>query len=173
MWYYLWVNDSTGTRIQKWYTASEAGCASGTGTCSVSPTTTLAPGAAQWWIQATNGTVYGPWSATMDFSVPVPNAPGAATLISPTGTITTTTPTYTWNAIPEAMWYYLWVNDSTGNRIQKWYTASEAGCASGTGTCSVSPTTTLASGAAQWWIQATNGTVYGPWSATMNFTVSP
>ncbi|KAG1654034.1 1,6-anhydro-N-acetylmuramyl-L-alanine amidase AmpD [Nymphon striatum] len=60
--------------------------------------------------------------------------PGAATLVSPSGTITDSTPTYTWNAVSGATYYYLYVNDSTGNVIETWYTAAAAGCSSGTGT---------------------------------------
>lgn len=99
--------------------------------------------------------------------------PPSATLISPNGTITDTTPTYTWNAVANSTWYYLWVNDSTGNVIRKWYTADQAGCASGTGTCSVTPATTLASGNGTWWIQTWNSAGYGPWSAGMNFNIAP
>ena len=51
----------------------------------------------------------------MKFNV---SPPGAATLISPSGTITTIVPTYTWNAVSDATWYQLYVNDSTGNKIQ-------------------------------------------------------
>ena len=51
--------------------------------------------------------------------------PGKVTLISPSGQIGATTPTYSWNADPSAIWYYLWVNDSTGNRITQWYTAAQ------------------------------------------------
>ena len=50
--------------------------------------------------------------------------PGSATLISPAGSIATHTPTSQWNAVPSSTWYYLWVDDSTGNRIQQWYTAA-------------------------------------------------
>ena len=98
--------------------------------------------------------------------------PPAATLTAPTGTIYDTTPTYTWNRVPTSTWYYLWVDDSTGNKIQTWYTASQAGCAGGTGTCSVTPGTVLAKGAGTWWIQTWNDLGYGPWSAGMAFTVS-
>ena len=100
-----------------------------------------------------------------------PTAPGAATLKSPSGTITTSTPTYTWNAVSGSTWYYLWVNDPTGVRIQKWYTAAAVGCAAGTGTCSVAPTTALTSGAGKWWIQTWNSAGMGPWSTAMSFTV--
>ena len=95
--------------------------------------------------------------------------PSAATLVSPSGAITDTTPTYTWNAVSDATWYQLYVNDSTGNRIQKWYSADACGCASGTGTCTVTPTTFLI-GAGQWWIRAYNSAGYGPWSSSLSFS---
>ncbi len=101
----------------------------------------------------------------------VTEPPVAATLISPSGTVTTRTPTYTWNAVATAAEYDLRVNDSTGNRILKWYSSSEANCASGTGTCSVTPTTALAAGPGKWWIQTRNSEGTGPLSSPMSFTV--
>jgi hypothetical protein len=103
---------------------------------------------------------------------PVAVPPGAATLVAPSGTISTTTPTYTWNAVSTSTWYYLWVNGPSGNVIKQWYTAAQAGCASGTGTCSVMPSTTLANGSHTWWIQTWNSAGDGPWSAGMSFTVN-
>jgi hypothetical protein len=169
-WYYLWVNDSTGNPIQQWYTASAAGCGSGTGICSVTPATALALGSASWWIQTRNGAGTGPWSSALSFTVSLPPPP-AATLVSPSGTITTATPTYIWNAVPGSTYYYLSVNDSTGSRILQWYTASQAGCGSGTGTCSVAPSTVLAAGAGQWKVQTYNTSGLGPWSVPMSFMV--
>ena len=174
-WYYLWVNDSSTNsgKIKTWYTSADAGCGSGTGTCSVAPSTGLAAGAGQWWIQTWNDAGYGPWSDAMSFTVSFSGPPGKATLVSPSGNISTATPTYTWNAVPSATWYYLWVNDSsTSPKILQWYTAAQAGCSSGTGTCSVSPSTALAPGAGQWWVQTWNNAGYGPWSDAMSFTVS-
>ena len=98
--------------------------------------------------------------------------PSAATLIAPNGIIADNTPTYTWNAVAASTWYYLWVDDSTGNKIKTWYSASQAGCASGIGTCSVTPVTVLANGAGKWWIQTWNASGSGPWSNVMAFTVS-
>jgi glucose/arabinose dehydrogenase len=169
-WYYLWVNDSGGTRIQQWYTAASTSCAAGTGTCTVRPNVALRPGAARWWIQGWNAAGYGPWSAARLFTV---TAPGAATLVSPTGTISDTTPMYRWNAVPTASYYYLWVtNGTTGmTPILIWYTATQAGCASGTGVCAVTPTTSLTSGPWVWWIQTWNEVAYGPWSARGSFSV--
>jgi hypothetical protein len=168
-WYCLYVNDSKGNKIQQWYTAAAVGCASGTGNCSVTPTTEVI-GSCQWYIRTYNATGFGPWSAPLSFSTPT-SPPAAATLVSPSGTFTTTTPTYMWNAVSNSTWYCLWVNDSTANKIQKWYTASAVGCASGTGTCSVTPTTVLATGGGQWWIQTYNSVGYGPWSSPLSFTV--
>jgi large repetitive protein len=169
--YYLWVNNAAGAPVlRQWYTAAAAGCPAGTGTCTIAQPVTLGPGRAVWWIQTWNDVGYGPWSAARPFTI----TPAAATLVSPTGTIGTATPTYTWNAVPTTAEYNLWVNDASGTvRIRAWYTAAAAGCAAGTGTCSVTPGTPLATGAATWWIQTWNPSAYGPWSAAMPFTVSP
>ena len=154
--YYLYVSDSSSAGvISQSYTATAAGCSSGTGTCSITPSTVLATGGATWWVKGNNSQYgSGPWSSARGFTVQ--GLPPAATLISPTGAITDNTPTYTWNAVAGSTWYYLWVNDSTGNKIQHWYTASAVGCSSGTGTCSVTPSTVLSPGSGTWWIQTYN-----------------
>ena len=98
-------------------------------------------------------------------------APGEATLLSTSGSINDTTPTYIWYAVSGATWYFLWVDDSAGNRIKTWYTAAQAGCASGTGVCSVTPSTELTEGSCKWWIQTWNADGVGPWSSSLSFTV--
>jgi photosystem II stability/assembly factor-like uncharacterized protein len=103
---------------------------------------------------------------------PEPPAP-TATLVSPKNTVIDTTPTYTWNALPGVTHYYLWVDDSgTQGKVKALYTAAQAGCAAGTGTCSVTPTTALAIGPGQWWIRAWGAAGYGPWSASLSFQVN-
>jgi len=151
--YHAKVNDSDGTKIQQWVTASEAGCSNGTGTCSVTPTAELEAGAGTWWIQTRNSFGDGPLSQGLAFTV---SKPEAATLVSPTGKIKDPTPTYTWNAVDGSTKYYLAVNDATGAKIKEWYTAAEAGCPSGTGTYSVTPDTELAIGTERWWIQTSS-----------------
>lgn len=169
-WYYLWVNDSSGNKIKQWYTATQANCATGTGICSATPTTELVQGLGEWWVQTWNDIGYGPWSSAMSFNLSnSPPPPVATTLISPNGTITDSTPTYTWNAVANSSWYYLWVDDSSGNKIKQWYTAAQASCSSGTGTCSITPTTALVQGAGKWWIKTWNNTAHGPWTSAMNF----
>jgi hypothetical protein len=171
-WYYLWVNDSTGNKIQKWYTAEQAGCANGLDTCSVTSTTILKKGAAKWWVRTWNSTGYGKWSSALAFNTASEHPPVAAPLVSPNGSITKTTPTYQWNAVINATWYYLWVNDSTGNKIKKWYTAEQAGCSNGAEVCSITSTTPLKEGSAKWWIQTWNSIGYGAWSSPLTFTLT-
>jgi hypothetical protein len=90
--------------------------------------------------------------------------------MSPSGTITDTTPTYTWNAVSEATWYRLYVRKGTsGNVHDQWYEASSI--TSGA-ICSVTPGTMLGSGDHTWWVQTWNQYGYGPWSSGMNFLVS-
>jgi RHS repeat-associated protein len=85
--------------------------------------------------------------------------------------ITENIPSYSWNAVSNSSWYYLWVNDSTGNVIKQWYTAQQAGCEGGTGLCTVTHTTALAEGSGQWWIQTWNNTKTGPWSTRKRFEI--
>jgi hypothetical protein len=93
--------------------------------------------------------------------------PVATTLISPSGTITTTTPTYTWNAVSNASYYLFWINGS-----ETWYTASSAGCGSGTGTCSVTGSALAAGSYNTWYVRTWNSAGYGPWSSGMGFTIA-
>jgi hypothetical protein len=168
-WYYLWINGSSGNLFKQWYESS-AIC-SGT-TCSVTPVgLTLGNGNYTWWVQTWNEGGYGPWSSGMDFNIPVPALPGKATLVSPTNNIGTNKPTYTWNAVAGATWYYLWVDGPSGNVIKQWYTSAQANCNGNT--CSVTPNRNLSAGAHKWWIQTWNEGGYGPWSNAMTFTPSP
>jgi hypothetical protein len=97
----------------------------------------------------------------------------STTTISPTGTVYTSTPAYKWNAVCGAKSYWLQVDDSTGRlKIYKGYSASEVGCALGTGTCSLTSAISLADGNATWWIAACHLTACGPWSNARGFVVS-
>ena len=110
----------------------------------------------------------------MNFSLPIVTPPGVATLVSPNGGITDTTPTYTWNTVNAASWYYLWVsrvnNDGSFTTVHsKWYESSAA-CSGAT--CSITPAgVTLTSGNYRWWIQTWNDGGYGPWSTKMDFSL--
>jgi glucose/arabinose dehydrogenase len=100
--------------------------------------------------------------------------PAKATLVSPSGAITNTQPTFSWNEVRSnsqndaATWYYLWINGPSGNVFKTWYQASSV-CSGGI--CSITPNLTLAGGAHTWWIQTWNDGGYGPWSDGMAFSL--
>jgi glycoside hydrolase-like protein len=174
-WYYLWVSRVNGdgsltTVHTKWY---DSPVVCGPSSCSIAPAgVTLSSGNYRWWIQTWNDGGYGPWTSAMNFSL---EAPGAATLVSPNGSIAATTPDYTWNKVNDSTWYYLWVSRVNGDGslttvYAKWYTSAEA-CSAGI--CSITPDVALSAGDYRWWIQTWNEAGYGPWSSFKNFTLSP
>jgi endonuclease/exonuclease/phosphatase family metal-dependent hydrolase len=168
-WYYLWINDARGIVLQRWFEAGAAGCAAGTGTCTANPGITLV-GAGTWWVQTWNATGYGPWSTGLTFSGAVP--PAASLPQNPSGTIADAAPAFSWSAVADSTYYYLWVNDSRGNVLRRWFDAASAGCAAGSGTCTVNPGLVL-SGSGTWWVQTWNPAGEGPWSAGRTFSVQP
>jgi hypothetical protein len=79
---------------------------------------------------------------------------------------------YIWHAVPGSAWYYLRVlNQSSGNKVGLWYSAADAGCPSGAGTCSATPSAGFDPGANQWLIQPYDDNGIGPLSAAMDFTI--
>src|SRR2546425_3135129 len=168
--YLLWVDDSSGGRLRTTYTAAQTGCLSGIGTCSIAPGAVLNPGAGEWWIVTSNAAGSGPWSSVMTFTVAGTPPPPAATLVAPSGSLATATPTFTWNAVASATQYMLWVDDSSGGRSRATYTAAQAGCASGIGMCSLAPGLVLNPGAGQWWVVTSNASGNGPWSSGVTVT---
>jgi hypothetical protein len=168
-WYFLWVNNPSGTAvIKQWFSASTA-CSGGT--CSATPAKVLGNGTHRWFVQTWNSAGYGPWSSGLNFTVSPPPKPGATTLIAPNSSTTDTTPTYSWNAVSGADWYFLWVNNPSGTTvIKQWFQASTA-CSGGT--CSATPATGLGLGTHRWWVQTYNTAGYGPWSSGLNFTTTP
>jgi hypothetical protein len=174
--YLLWVNDALGVRVKQTYSASDAGCVSG-GTCRVNPVIsspspfTLNAGIGRFWVQAINALGTSDWGPGKSFSVVLPTGapPATPTLIAPLD-VSTQQPEYRWNASPGATLYHLWVTDSTGVRIQSQLQAGEVGCAT-TAYCSLTPAVALASGAAKFWVRASNAFGASPWSAARSFLV--
>jgi hypothetical protein len=98
--------------------------------------------------------------------------PGVATPISPSGLIATSTPAFTWAAVPNVGYYLLSISDAgPPSPMNVWYTPAQAGCASGTGTCTVAAPRALARGRVRWKVLTWNTYGYGPSSATMNAVV--
>jgi hypothetical protein len=97
--------------------------------------------------------------------------PTIATPVSPSGSISTTTPAFSWTADGSAAYYALSVSDvSAGSPAITWYTPSGAGCPLG-GTCTVAAPKSLTAGLVRWMVLTWNPIGYGPWSPTMNTVV--
>ena len=93
-----------------------------------------------------------------------------ATLRTPTGTVSTPSPIFTWNASPVVTSYLVRVNDATqAGKISMTLTPAAAGCGAG-GICTAVPGVALASGAATWSVETIVGTG-GVTSAPVAFTV--
>jgi hypothetical protein len=168
IWYYLWINGPTGNVFKQWYDAT-AICSGGS--CAVTPPITLSAGNFMWWVQTWSSTGYGPWSAGMSFNT---TGPGAATLVSPSGGISNTTPTYTWNKVIESTNYVFWLGrvNSDNSLTPILEQAFESSVVCGSTTCSITPGVMLSAGNYRWWIRTSNAYGYGLWSSPLNFSLS-
>ena len=165
-WYQFWLNGPSGTVHVKWYRSEEVNAGS---TCSLSVTGSLQGGSYSWWVRAWNSVGYGPWSSRMDFTVSSStSAPSAASLISPSGSISQQRPTFVWEKVESSTWYMLWVNGPSGSIIKQWYTADTVVQGAN---CEILSPLSLASGNYKWWIRTWNPNGYGPWSSGMTFSV--
>jgi hypothetical protein len=131
----------------------------------VTPSTALTPGTSYtWWVQTWSSRGTGPWNSVAGTTFTVAaTAPAGATQVAPTGAAASATPTYTWNRVAGASWYYLWVNAVGQEPLVKiWYRAEDV-C--GTTTCTAAPAVNLAAGPTyEYWLQTFNDAAYGPWT---------
>jgi hypothetical protein len=173
--YELYIETSAGVKKHDvWYTAAQADCPVGgvDASCSIMPTAdpALSNGSYKWYVRAFNGAGTSAWSAATAFTVAA-TLPGGATLTTPSGTITNSSPTYSWNAVSGATFYELYIETSAGvKKHDKWYSAVQAGCSSG-GTCSIdaNPDPALTPGVYRWYIRTYNGAGNGAWSSATTF----
>jgi len=131
----------------------------------------LANGASVYWVvRATNSSGTSAWSTNQRFTITLPvTPPNAPTLVSPSLTSATNTPTYTWNAVANATSYTHYTNIAGVETFTN-VTAAAAGCAAGTGTCSTTSATPLASGSNVYWVvNAKNSGGTSPWSTSLRF----
>ena len=164
--YYLLAQNTAGVAVGELHTAAELNCGigMGLGTCTWTPASTLTNGSSyNWFVYAGNGEGAGQWSMPTAISISVA-APTVPVLITPSGTITTTSPQYQWNAFPGATAYYLLVQNTAGVAVSESHTAAEVGCASG-GICSWISTSPLTNGTAYaWFVNATTPSGTTAWS---------
>jgi hypothetical protein len=167
-WYLLWVVPATGGDpiVTSWFFGADA-CSGAS--CSVTPNVILTSGASYyWWVQTWSSRGTGPWSGGTLFTLPVVT-PDAPTLIGPTGSGLPSRPTYSWNRVNAASWYYLWVQPVGGSPVfQQWFQAHDVCSAT---ICTVTPAVGLPGGQSyQFLVQTWNDLGYGPFSAGMTFS---
>ena len=92
------------------------------------------------------------------------------TLISPNGTISDSTPTYMWNtaSVSGLNRYQVQVSTSGGSTVYD--DGYDPNACSG-GTCSLTPSNSLADGDYTWHVRARGDSGWGAWSSDMSFTV--
>jgi FtsP/CotA-like multicopper oxidase with cupredoxin domain len=151
-------------------TPAQAGCASGTGACSFAPATPFTAATTYGWlVSAQSAAGQGPWSATLSF-VTAPATPAAPTAIGPTGPGIATNAPFTFSAVAGATGYTIYFENLSGVGSFINVTPAQAGCASGTGTCSFTLATPFTAATTYGWlVSAQDAAVTGPWSATLNF----
>ncbi|MBK5275232.1 MAG: cadherin-like domain-containing protein [Desulfuromonadales bacterium] len=160
------------------FTPVQAGCASGTGLCSITlPSPLLNNNAYSWQASALNTAGQGPWSNDLNFFVGA-LVPPAPTIISPTGTVITTTPPFTFNAVPGATGYQLFLQNNTTvtGHTSIVFTPEQAGCPlnGANGICSLNinfATPLVSTNSYSWNLSVVNAAGQGPFSAGLNFIV--
>ena len=96
------------------------------------------------------------------------HAQGISEPISPSGTITTTTPTYTWAQVDGATQYELQLNQDATII----YTGTiAAGACLATQNCVITPLTALAAGSYTWQVRAQVADAWTDYSAAVDFTI--
>jgi hypothetical protein len=153
-WYHLQIsNSSSGQNVfDQWMQ----------NTTSYTVTNSLASGSYSFMVQTYGNGQYGGWSTGMSFVVQ-DSAPATATLIGPSGTISSHTPTFSWNAAANASWYHLQISNSSSGQIvfDQWMA----------NTTSYTVTNSLASGSYSFKVQTYGNGQYGGWSTGMSFVI--
>jgi uncharacterized repeat protein (TIGR02543 family) len=119
----------------------------------------------------TSGTV----SVTMNGNKSVTANLRGNTLIAPSGTLGGWSNVFSWTGHAAATHYLLEVRKADDTLVLwKWYTASQAGCAGGSG-CSLSPAELagLANGTYKWRVRDYGAYGYGPFTPFMTFLLNP
>ncbi|GAB4458698.1 MAG: hypothetical protein Kow0070_12700 [Anaerolineales bacterium] len=115
-----------------------------------------------------------PLSLAMDGNKTVTANMRGNTPLTPSGTLTTWTNTFTWTGLSDASWYLIEVQTAGGVQVhRKWYTSEQANCSGGTA-CSVTPgeTAYLPNGDYKWRVLDYGAYGYGVNSAFKNFTLN-
>lgn len=174
-WYQLWV----GTFVDleqyylDWHDAALIACA--TGVCSLKPDILLPNGDYVWYAQAWGPGGLGEWAEGGAFAVSA-GLPPRPSPLTPTGVVNDSHPTFTWQHIPDVLWYEIEVGtsfDQTNDAHYGWYHADTLLC-SMDGVCRLTiPDLDFPNGSYVWRVRAYTPAGLGEWSIRQGFTVSP
>lgn len=153
--YQIWIQTSSGRIIESDIVGT-----------SWTPSQDLATGNIRWWVRDMASTSGG-WSDVGNASIGAGSVSSPTQVLSPTGSGTDTTPTFTWQAITGSSRYILHVQDlTTGNVVIRKNQLT---------TTSFTPSTALASGNYRVWVKAIGSSgefTDGTWSTPVDFTVA-
>lgn len=124
------------------------------------PSTPLANSDWTWSIRPVSANGIGAWSTPTQF-----NTNARTKLLTPRGTTSDTTPTFTWQPVTNAVAYEMQVNNQTTNTAN---VIRETGLIS----TSFTPATALTASDYRVWVRAISSTSTGPWSILHDFTVA-
>jgi len=152
--------------FSEWYEAAEITSDKG---CSIRPELDLVSGwKYKWRVQTGSCLGDGPWTSYMSFRMTT-SVPGIVTAKSPTGLISTRTPTFVWTATSTATEYRLQVQNDTRVILDEWYLAEDVTRGY---ICSAFSPGILSDDADFYWrVQASNDVGSGPWSSLKYFEV--
>ncbi len=196
--YWLWIDRPVTGQIiwDGWVTMDEVSCDPQADTCTFEIPVTLEPGEYNWWVLPSNSLGHGVWSESLPVTIvaagealsteltpdpgagaPAAESPSAAQEeagghLWPDGGAVENPVVLSWLADSGATEYWLWLDDSTGERIwDQWVSAMDAGCAGGVETCSFSLPDELSPGKYAWWFLPSNDHEHGEWTASRHFWV--
>ncbi|MEZ6123936.1 MAG: hypothetical protein R3C49_12255 [Planctomycetaceae bacterium] len=107
-------------------------------TNSYTPTSNLTAGTYRVWVRVSESSgALGPWSVPVTIDI-------RPTLLAPQSEVSTARPTFTWEAVPGAAAYQIWINTSSGRIIENDIVGT-----------SWNPAADLPAGTIRWWIRAT------------------
>ena len=124
---------------------------------------------ARLWYRNTSGLGAWQYIDAQYTAVTASNSLTKPSLISPGNSGAGSLPSYRWGEISGATWYQLWVNDTTGTPVKKWYKVGNSDITCNAGTCTVTPGISI-TGNATWWVRGWNSASNGPWSNAKNFS---
>ena len=138
-WYQVEIRTPADEELyRKWHRRTET-CEEGT--CAIYPTIYFKnANNYEWQVRAWGPAGIGPWSTTATFTVngSTQNTAPDVSTATPTGTITTSYPTFTWPTRSGTTWVQISLERANDGEIYKaWFETDNLGCGDGIGTCTL------------------------------------